>query len=387
MKQRIFNKFLIFLLCFAFLFMPFNLNITFAAAENTDLNISSKSAILVDYETEKIVYEKNSDEKLPIASMTKIASLAVIFDYMSKGIIKETDLVSVSEHAAHVGGSSAFLDAHSKYQVGDLIKTIVIASANDSTVALAEFVAGSEETFVSKMNKLAAGLEMTNTHFENSTGLPCDNHYSTARDMVKIYKKICDNPAYKKFSKIWTCDFVHPSGRKTGLVNTNRLVRTFDGIDGGKTGYTDKARFCLTASATRSNTRLVGVIIGANDSKTRFAEMSKMLNFGFANFESKNLVDSEVPVTVHKFKNAKDFVSIYPQDDINMFLSKNDDFEFTTDFEIYELKAPIKKGTEVGKIFVFDKDNMVTGETVLVAGDDVQEIGFNESLTKIIANW
>lgn len=357
------------------------------AVGSEDIKITSKSALLVDFNSGKIIFEKNSNERLPIASMTKLASLMVVFDYLNKGIIKENDLVDVSENAASVGGSSAFLDAGSKYKVCDLIKTVVIASANDSTVALAEFVAGSEESFVQKMNKFSLSLGLKDTNFENATGLPAENHYSTARDMVKIYKSVCDNPLYKKDSKIWMEDFIHPSGRKTGLVNTNRLIKTFDGIDGGKTGYTDKAKFCLTASASRGDTRFVGVVIGANDSKTRFSEMSKLFNFGFANFENKLLVNSEVPVTVCKFKNSKNTISAYPEKNISKFLSKNEEFTFSTDFEIYQTKAPVKQGAVIGKLFIFDKDNMVIDEVNLIAGEDAKEIGFKESFNKVIFNW
>lgn len=381
-------KFWIFLLLFAFFLSPLGFKNTSAQAANVDeIKITSKSALLVDYDSETVIFEKNANEKLPIASMTKLASLAVILDYLDKGIIKENDLVTVSEHAASVGGSSAFLDAGSKYKVTDLIKTIVVASANDSTVTLAEFVAGSEEVFVSRMNKMVRELGLTNTNFANSTGLPVDNHYSTAHDMVKIYKQVCNNEIYKKYSKIWMSDFIHPSGRKTGLVNTNRLVKTFDGLDGGKTGYTDKAKFCLTASATRGDTRLVGVIIGSPDSKTRFAEMSKLLNFGFASFENKLLVNSEVPLTICNFKNAKNAISAYPERNISKFLPKNEEFMFSTDFEIYKTKAPVKQGEVIGKMFVFDKDNMVIDEVNVVAGGTAQEIGFKESLEKVVFNW
>ena len=237
------------------------------------------------------------------------------------------------------------------------------------------------------MNKKVSDLGLKNTNFINSTGLPADNHYSTANDMVKIYKEVCNNQLYKKYAKIWMDDFIHPTGRKTGLVNTNRLIRTFDGIDGGKTGYTDKARFCLTASATRGETRLIAVIIGSENSKTRFSEMSKLLNYGFSNYESKLLVNHEVPLTICNFKNAKNVISAYPEKDINKFISKQEEFVFSTDYEIYATKAPIKKGEVIGKLFVFDKNNMVVDEVNVVAGEDVFEIGFKESLQKIICNW
>ena len=381
-------------ICFIlFVFMcSFGLNInTYAMAAkgstSDEPQITSKSALLVDYQTGTVIFEKNADDRLSIASMTKLASLSIVYDYIDKGIIKENDLVVVSENAAGVGGSSAFLDAGSKYKVTDLIKTVVVASANDSTVALAEFVCGSEETFVAKMNKLANQLKLENTHFVNSTGLPAENHYSSARDMVQIYKTVCNNPLYKKYSKIWLDDFIHPTGRKTGLVNTNRLVKTFDGIEGGKTGYTDKARFCLTASACRANTRLVGVIIGADDSKTRFSEMSKLFNYGFANYETKVLINSEVPVSVVTVKNAKNKVTVYPSNNIVKFVQKADGFEFNTDFEIYEIKAPLKKGSVVGKMFVFDKNNMVVDEVELITDSDLLEIGFKERLEKIVGIW
>ena len=388
MKLLKLSKFKIFLLLFAFLFLLFDIpeNKVYASA-NDDLKISSKSAILVSFDSEDVVYEKNSNEKLPIASMTKVASLSVLLSYLDKGVIKENDLVCVSEFASSVGGSSAFLDAGSKYKVSDLVKSIIIASANDSTVALAEYVSGSEENFVSKMNKLCVELGLENTHFSNATGLPIDNHYSTASDLVKIYKTICDNDLYKKYSKVWIDELIHPSGRKTELVNTNRLIRTYDGIDGGKTGYTDKARFCLTASATRGETRFVGVVIGASDSKTRFSEMSKLFNFGFSNYENKILVNKDVPVSVNTFKNSKKSISIYPEKSLNKFTSKNENFEFSTGFEIYDLKAPIHQNDVVGKMFVFDKNNMVVDETNLIAGESVAEIGFKEHFGKVIHLW
>lgn len=381
------SKFLLFLVVFALFVTPANISNKQVYATGGELKISSKSAILVSFDGEEVLFEKNSEDKLPIASMTKLASLSVIFKVFDRGIIKENDLVCVSEKASRVGGSSAFLDAGSKYKVSDLIKSVILASANDSTVALAEFVAGSEELFVSKMNNLCVELGLTNTHFENSTGLPAENHYSTAKDLVKIYKTVCDNPMYKKYSKLWMEDFIHPSGRKTGLVNTNRLVKTFDGIDGGKTGYTDKARFCLTASATRGDTRFIAVVIGANDSKTRFSEASKLFNYGFANFENKLLVNKDAPVAVHEFKNAKNQSTIFPEKSLSKFLSKNSNFEFTTDYEIFELKAPINQGDVVGKMFIFDKDNMVVEEVNLVSGNSVEEKGFKELLGKVISIW
>lgn len=354
---------------------------------NENLDITSKSGLLLECSTGIVVYEKNADEKLPIASMTKIATLALVFDAIDKGIIKENDMVVVSETAADVGGSSAFLDARSKYKLSDLLMSVIIASANDSSVALAEHVAGSEEGFVSKLNKMTEELGLKNTHFENCTGLPSKNHYSTARDIVAFYKKICNHNLYKKYSKVWMTDFIHPSGRKTGLVNTNRLIKTYDGIEGGKTGYTDSARFCLTASAKRGNIRFIGVIIGANDSKTRFAEMSKLFNYGFANYNCKQVVNKEVPVSVEKVKYSKQNLEVYPENDVNKFINKGESANFSTSYEINSLKAPIKKGDVVGKIYVLNENNLVVDEVNLLAGSDIHEMEFSERLKSIVTNW
>lgn len=390
MKKSIifFNALLIFLLIFSGGVTAKNTYATYKEASCADnLKISAKSALLIDYESGTVIYEKNSNEKLPIASMTKLASLSIILDAIDKGIVKENDMVRVSETAAKVGGSSAFLDAGSLYKVSDLIKTIVVASANDSTVALAEHLVGSEDVFVSKMNKFANSLNLTNTSFTNSTGLPAKNHYSTACDMAKIYRTVCNNKLYKKYAKIWMDDFYHPSGRKTGLVNTNRLVKTFDGIEGGKTGYTDLAKFCLIASASRGTTRLVGVIIGANDSKTRFAEMSQLFSYGFANFESKLVVNSEVPVTIIPVKKSKQVAEIYPVRNSFIFTQKSNDNVYTTDYKLNEIVAPIKKGDVVGKMFVFDKNNMVVDELDLVSNKDIAKENFKEILNKLVINW
>lgn len=357
------------------------------SSSQEEIKITAKSGYLVDYNSGNVIYSKNEHERLPIASMTKLATLSLVFDAIGKGIIKENDMVTVSKTAADVGGSSAFLDAGSSYKVVDLIKTVIIASANDSAVALAEYVAGSENGFVARMNKFAESLNLADTNFENCTGLPAKNHYSTAYDMAKIYSTMCNNKLYKKFSKIWMEDFIHPSGRKTSLVNTNRLIKTYDGIEGGKTGYTDSARFCLTASASRNSMRLVGVIIGANDSKTRFAEMSQMFDYGFANYTNKVVVNSEVPVTVLSPKNSKQTAEVYPERNTIMFMTKGDDMTYTTDFQLTETKAPVKAGDSVGKLYVFDKNNMVVDEMNLIVKTDLSEIGFKDIFGKLVNEW
>ena len=389
MKKPIIYLMLILMLTFGLGFYS-NINpASNAHAEKTIIQpkITAKSALLIEYNSGNVLFEKNSDERLPIASRTKLATLSVLFDAIDKGIIKESDNVVVSKTASAVGGSSAFIDAGSSYKLTDLVKTVIVASANDSSVALAEHLAGSESVFVSKMNKLAHDLGLENTNFENCTGLPIENHYSSAKDIALIYKTMCNHRLYKKYSKIWTDDFIHPSGRKTGLVNTNRLIKTFDGIEGGKTGFTNSARFCLTASANRGSMRLIGVVIGANDSKTRFAEMSELLNFGFSNYENKMVVDKDFPIAISKVKNSEKKAEIFPEHDSMILLKKGEISEFKTDFDIKELKAPLKVGDKAGKLYVFDAQNMVVDEIDLVVKNDVPEIQVLEYLKKIANNW
>ncbi len=351
------------------------------------LKISSKAGLLLDYETGSVLFEKNLAERLPIASMTKLATLAVVFDSISKGVLKESDDVVVSKKASHIGGSSAFLDTGSTYKVGELIKSIIIASANDSSVALAEHLAGSEEVFVSKMNKLALSLNLKDTNFVNCTGLPAENHYSSAKDIAEIYKQICNNELYKKHSKVWLDEFIHPSGRKTKLTNTNKLIKTYEGIEGGKTGFTNAARFCLTASARRGNIRLIGVVIGANDSKTRSADMTALFNYGFENFDHKSVLNAEIPVTIQPVLKTEEKVEIFPARNVSVLINKLEDKTFTTDFKLNEIKAPIKSGMVVGKLFVFDENNMVVDEVDLIVKKDICEISFKERLRKLTLAW
>lgn len=383
----------LFLILFTFMFIvPANYcGITRAANVVDEISkpeITSKSALLIDYNSGSVIFEKDADKRLPIASMTKLASLSIIFDAISKGLVKENDIVVVSEEAASVGGSSAFLDAGSSYKLTDLIKTVVVASANDSTIALAEHVAGSEDVFVSKMNRLAANLNLNNTHFANCTGLPTSNHYSSAKDMSRIYRTVCNNPIYIKYSKIWMDDFIHPSGRKTGLVNTNRLVKTYEGVEGGKTGYTDLAKYCLTASARRGNLRLIGVVIGANDSKVRFSEMSKLFNYGFSNYTNKLVVNSELPLSKVLMKHSKNEIDVYPERDSLMFMQKGDTRTFRAELQLTEnLKAPKAAGEKVGRIYVFDQNNIVVDEFDAIIKKDAQEEKFIDQFKKLINVW
>lgn len=378
------------LIC-GFTCLSFSHVVNYCKAEevSSDIRIKAKSAYMMDYNTHTEIISQNADDKLPIASMTKLATLAVIFDEINSGRLFLDDYISISQNAASVEGSSAFLDAGSKYKVADLIKTIVVVSANDSCVALAEHIAGSEELFSDKMNKFVSNLHLSNTHFANCTGLPDPTHYSTARDMANIYLYVCENPVYKQYAKIWMEDFVHPSGRKTGLVNTNRLIKTYAGCDSGKTGHTSEAKYCLTASASRMGTRLVAVIIGAEDSKTRFNEVAKMFNYGFANYQTKMLVNSNVPIKeVNVVGSKTKFVELYPEKDHFVFEKKGGETTYSAKFNIPEnLTAPIEKNQVVGKILIVDQNNIVVDEVNVLAREKVNPYTFGDIFNNIIAIW
>ena len=378
-----------FIMLFLFNICPIYANKIFVAGlEKEELSISAKAAYLIDAKTGTVVYSKNENQRLPIASMTKLCTLAVIFQHLNDGSVKQTDMVTVSQNAADTEGSSAFLDAASQYSVADLIKTIVMVSANDSCVAMAEHLCGSEDLFVKQMNKIVKTLNLQNTNFTNSTGLPDENHFSSAKDIAKIYQTVCENSLYKQYSKIWMEDFIHPSGRKTGLVNTNRLIKTYDGCDSGKTGHTKEAQYCLTASATRAGTRLISVIIGAPDSKTRFAQTQQMFNYGFANFETKTIVDSSVAQAEISIKGATTkSLQAFIKEDYVTFSKKGEQSNLKAHVITNELTAPVKEGDVVGKLLILDQNNIVMDELDLVSNQTVEKIKFNQILDNIFNHW
>lgn len=376
----------------SFIMLAFGANTgTFAFATNLskELNINAKSAYLIDYKTGTEIYSKNADTQLPIASMTKLATLSVIFNELDNKTINLTDMVTVSTNAADTEGSSAFLDAGSNYSVADLIKTIVIVSANDSCVAIAEHIAGSEELFVNKMNDLSKKLSLKNTNFKNSTGLPAENHYSCAKDMALIYTTVCDNNLYKQYAKIWMEDFIHPSGRITGLVNTNRLIKTYEGCDSGKTGHTAEAKYCLTASASRAGTRLVSVIIGAENSKSRFDQTKDMFNYGFTNYTSKTVINTTVALAEFDVANStQKTVLAYAKEEYNTFDKKGDNKTYKTHIiQNDKLSAPIKVGDKLGTVLVLDQNNIVLKEIDLVSTQNIEQITFIQILDNIFNAW
>ena len=365
----------------------------FAKAKNdvvadTEPLVTAKSALLVDSASGNVIFEKDADRKLPIASMTKLVGLGVVLEALDEGKLGLDQKVTISQEAASMEGSEAFLDANNQYKIEDLIKTVVISSANDSMVALAECGSGSEKNFVRKMNEYANKIGMENSNFSNSTGLPCADHFSTARDMIKVYEKVKDHGVYKKFASVWIDELVHPSGRKTQLVNTNRLIRFYKGTTGGKTGFTNEAGFCLTASAKRHDMELIAVVMGESTSKDRFASVTNMFDFGFNNFENRVVVKKGDKICETQVKNSTiKKINGYAKDDFVKFLKKGDLFEYQTAVEMNELKAPFKEGEKIGSLLILDQNNIVTNEIDIVSGQDVDEIKIGDIVNKIYNNW
>lgn len=379
---------------FTFLLVVLSLVFLFPGAESkqsayaeTPFSINAKSAILYDAKSKTIIYSKDEHKKLPIASMTKLATLLMVFEAIDQGKLSLDQKIKISQEAADTEGSEAFLDANEEYKISDLIMTVIVCSANDSAVALAEAVAGSETAFAKAMNKKAISLNLKDTNFINATGLPAVDHYSSAFDISILYSQICDNPIYKKYSKIWMTELVHPSGRKTDIVNTNRLIKSYSGCDSGKTGFTKEAGYCLAASATKKSMRLVSVIIGAKTSKERFNQVADMFNYGFDNFENKVIISNQKPVTDAKvLKSLVKNTDLYVKEDFVKFLKIGEDFDYTLKYDDVTVKAPVKSGDSVGKIMVLDKNNIVVFETDLIVKDDIKEITIKEILHKIYEN-
>lgn len=352
-------------------------------------DFESKSAYLIDAYSGTVVYGKNETERLPIASMCKIMTLLLTFEEIDNNDLLLSDYITVSENASDMGGSQVFLEANYEYKVEDLVKSIVIASANDASVAIAERISGSEKLFVEKMNERAGQLNMENTCFVNCTGLPKPGQYSCAKDVAIMFRELLKHKEYYRFSSVWMDVIEHSEGRITEISNTNKLIKYYDGCDSGKTGYTSEAGHCLAASATRNGMRFISVIISAPNSKTRFKETSEMFNYGFANFESKKIVDDknvlDVKVLVENGK--KDSVEAIAERPIFIFTKKGVQNALEINFIPNEnIKAPVHKGDVIGKIAVYENNVEIASVNVLSC-EDVLEATYFDVIKNIINDW
>lgn len=359
-----------------------------AAFADETVDCNAKAALLMDGDTGKIVFEKNPTERLQIASMVKIMTLNIIFEEIEKGNLDYDTEIVASEYATGMGGSQAFLDTNCAYKASELIKSIIVGSANDSCVAMAEHIAGSVPSFVARMNDKAEKLGMNNTYFVNCTGLPAPNQYSCAEDVAAMTRELISHNGFFDFSKIWMFDFVHPSGRVTQLSNTNKLVRFYEGCDGGKTGFTSEALSCLSATAKRGDTRLLCVVIGAPDSKTRNAEVSKLFNYGFANFETKKFVQGgeHLQERVNVSNGKQQDVGAIVGRDVVLFGKKGEYKDCVLEKEFYDCSAPLKAGDKIGELKVV-RNGEVLESADLLADGDVEKKGYMDIVNDMVNKW
>ena len=355
-------------------------------AENI-AEVQAKSAYLMDKRTGEKLYGQKENDAFPIASMVKIMTALITFEEVEKGNLAFDEKILISENASGMGGSQMFLDRGLEYPVTDLLKGVIVVSANDACVALAERIAGSEENFVSRMNDRAKQLGMNNTVFVNATGLPKEGGHSTARDVAQMLAELTKHEHYYDYSKIWLEDYVHPDGRVTTLTNTNKFVRFYEECDGGKTGYTSEAKFCLAACATRGDTKLISVVIGASDSKTRFSESKRLLSYGFANYKTEVLVKKGDPIFLCPVsKGEKNEVISAAASDLTLLERVGAQNESpTVSTEYYNVKAPIKEGDEVGECTIKYGDKSVTVK--LLAVESVGKASLGDAYKKIASNW
>lgn len=358
------------------------------AQADESLTVGCKSSCLVDQLSGEVIYEENALDRMPIASVCKVMTLTLCFDAMKDGAMNAEDTITVSENAAGMGGSQVFLQSGASYPVGELIKSIVVCSANDSCVALSETVSGSEENFVAAMNKKAEELGCQNTLFSNCTGLPRETQYSCARDVAVMFSNLINHEEYFEYSKIWLEDFKHPGDRVTSMTNTNKLIKRYPRCDGGKTGFTNEAGFCLAATAMRDNLRLVAVVLGGRTSDDRFDSAVSLFNYGFANYVNKMVLDSSVnlndklPVRGAR----KESVSIRPERDSFVFCRREENPDITFNVITGDAKAPLLKGDRVGKIEIY-KDGIMCDCVELVCAEDAPRASYGDNIRRIADDW
>ena len=345
------------------------------------LEISAKSALLMDAETGTILYVKNGTEALPPASVTKIMTLLLVAEALEDELISADDKVLVSANAASMGGSQVFIKEGEEFTIEELLKSTVIASANDAAVALAEAVAGTEANFVDRMNERAAELGMTNTHFENATGLDdtVTNHLTSAYDIALMSRELVKYSCVTDYSGVWQ-DSIRNG--EFILTNTNRLVRYYDGCTGLKTGSTDKAGFCVSATAKRDGMHLIAVVMGAETRDDRNNAARAMLDFGFSNYALYRDAECELE-SIDVMRGLKDEVAIYSEG-FSKLVKKADKKRITKEFAIADyIAAPMQNGQVVGEV-TYLLDGEVIGKSNIIVKEDIQEIGLKELYIRMI---
>lgn len=372
------------LACFCVLFVP----VAVSGQEAPAIDVAARSALLMEASTGKVLLENNAYEKLPPASITKVMTLLLVYEALAEGRIKHDDMVTVSHHAAGMGGSQIFLEPMQQKSVNDLLKSVVIASANDASVALAEFIAGSEDGFVVMMNNRAKELGMKDTNFVNACGLDADGHMSSAYDVALMSRELINShPEVFEFSTIWMDTITHRTARgeeEFGLNNTNRLIRSYSGATGLKTGSTSKALYCITATATRDDMSLISVVMAAPDPATRFGEAMKMLDYGFANFavalgETEGTAMGSVAIVKGEIESAE----VVVKDQVGFLVGKGKSKQMDNKVEIFgAIQAPSVAGSKAGEVIYF-QDGKEVGRSDLVTTQDIAKASLYDIIGRI----
>ena len=363
------KKVICFFICVCFMMH----SVVVFAEGNTDLGLNAKSAILMEKSTGNILYESNPDERLPIASVTKVMTMLLIMEAVDSGKISLDDMVTVSENAMSYGGSTMFLETGEQLTVNDMLKGIAVASANDGCVAMAEHLAGSESAFVDMMNEKAKKLGMENTHFMNTNGLDEDDHYSSARDVAIMSRELMKHETIFNYTSIWMDTL---RGGKFQLANTNKLIRFYDGANGLKTGSTSKALCCLSAAAKRNDMQLIAVVLGAPTSAERFASAKSLLDYGFANYAVNTQItagDEVQKIAVEK--GVDEEVGVVAGDSCSTLVKKGQEDNITKEIKIDEtITAPIEAGQKIGTMTI-SRDGEVIADIDLNASSAVEKKG------------
>lgn len=333
-----------------------------------------KSAIVIEEGTGKVLYQMNADKELPPASMTKIMTLLLIFKALSRHQISLNDKVTVSEHAASMGGSQVFLEPGETMTVNEMLKAIAIASGNDASMAMAEYIAGSEKAFVQQMNQEAKSLGLTHTKFQNPTGLPVQDHYSSAHDMAVMARELARYDQVFNYTSKYEDYLRQNTDKKFWLVNTNKLIKTYPGADGLKTGFTNEAKYCLTATAKRGSMRVIAIVMGAPSPKERNKEVAALMDEAFANYTTKQILGKNATVASAKVnKGSRGQVPVVTGNPAVLLLKKGEDangLQKKVDIP-HSLQAPIRAGTVVG-YYTISKNHQVISRTPLVVNENIK---------------
>lgn len=344
---------------------------TSAVLNTTPGEENCRSCVLIEKHSKKVLAEHGAHQKYPIASVTKLMTVLLTLENLENHNISLEDNVTVSENASGMGGSQIFLDANTDYKLGELLKSVIVCSANDSSVALAEFIAGSESNFVKEMNNKAKQLNMADTNYVNCTGLPAPQAYSSAYDQAILLTHVLDYEIYHTYSSIWNEEFVHPSGRTTQMTNTNKLSRFYEGCLGGKTGSTNEAKYCLSVGAKRGDMELVSCVLGADTSPNRFKIASDLLNYGFNNFESKTIFsNSDLAQKQIAIKGKNQSCTLSAEREYTIVTNKGEQPNYLLNFNLPNALKSVNQGDVVGNVeivvdgVVVDTINLVSNQTI-----------------------